>query len=152
MKRLTLIILVLISISLFSGCSLITDLIPGNKSNIVVSEKTLDITVDAAKAKSLGQYLLDSVKSLQVWREKIEKDTGNKTTLTLSVMASPDPEGMNEYEKNNYYMYVSYSNSEGLVHWYTFLINKDDNSILAFAENGDDTISVEEWAKSVGLN
>lgn len=96
--------------------------------------------------------MLDTVTSLPALRDKIEKDTGKKTTLTISVMASPDPEGITTIEKNNYYMYVSYSNSDELVHYYTFLINKDDNSILTFDQNGDDTISVEEWAKSVGLN
>lgn len=152
MKRFTLLVLMLLSISLFTGCSLFLNSTSGNKPNIVISEKTLDVTVDAAKAKSLGQYLLDSAPSLPALRDKIEKDTGKKTTLSISVMASPDPEGINIMEKNNYYMYVSYANSDETVHSYTFLINKDDNSILTFDQNGDDTISVEEWAKSVGLN
>ncbi len=48
-------------------------------------------------------------------------------------------------------MYVLFIDNNGLVKTYTFLIKEDANRILVFAENGNDTISVEEWAKSVGV-
>jgi len=152
MKKFALLVLILISIFLFTGCKLFFNSTSDAKSNIVISEKTLDMTVDKAKAKSLGQHLLDAVPPLSTLRNKLEKETGKKIKLSISVQSSPNTEGINALEKNNYYMYVSYANPDGLVHTYTFLINKDDNRILVFGENGDDTISVEEWAKSVGVN
>lgn len=144
MRKLACMILVILTFSLLAGCK--------NEPNIVINEKTLDITVDAEKAKALGQQLFDAVPALSDLRDKLEADTGKKIKLTISVQSSPNPEGINELEKNYYFMYVAYSDSNGLVKTYTFLIDQSSQEILVFAENGDDTISTEEWVTSIGLN
>ena len=151
MKRWTLLISVLLAIIFIPGCGMISGLFSDKKPSIVINEKSLDITVDAAKAKSLGEHLLASVPQLSTLRDKLERETGKKIQLAINVQSSPDPQGINDLEKNYYFIYVPYSSSDGLIKTYTFLINKDDNKILVFAENGDDTISVEEWVKNVGV-
>lgn len=144
MRKPAWLLLALITFSLLTGCK--------EEPNIVISERTLDITVTAEKAKEFGQLLFDAVPALSDLRDKLEADTGKKIKLTISVQSSPNPEGINELEKNNYFMYVAYSDSEGLVKTYTFLIDQYSKDILVFAENGDDRISTEEWAASLGLN
>jgi hypothetical protein len=143
MKRFVLIIALFICLAGLAGCA-------KTGPDIVINDKTLDVTVDATTAKALGQQLLDAVPQLSALRDRIQNETGKKIKLTISVQSSPDPNGMNDLEKNNYYMYVAYSNSQDLVKTYTFLINKD-GSINVFAENGDDVITVDDWLKNVGL-
>ncbi len=144
MRKLAWLFLVILIFSLLTGCK--------DEPNIVISERTLDITVDEEKAKALGQQLFDAVPALSDLRDKLEADTGKKIKLTISVQSSPDPKGINELVKRNYFMYVAYSDSDGLVKTYTFLMDQYSKDILVFAENGDDTISTDEWVTSVGLN
>ena len=116
MKKFVWLFLVIFILSLLAGCK--------SEPNIVISERTLDITVDAEKAKALGQQLFDAVPALSDLRDKLEAETGKKIKLSISVQSSPDPEGINELVKNNYFMYVAYSDSKGLVKTYTFLIDR----------------------------
>jgi hypothetical protein len=152
MKKIIAVISILALISQLAGCAIFQSSSSDSNAKIVISDKTLDISVDKVKAKALGQQLFDTVPALSTLRDKIEKDTGKTTKLTISVQSSPDPQGINDYEKNNYFMYVSYMNDGKLAYSYTFLMNKDDNSILVFDESGDNTISVAKWALSVGVN
>lgn len=144
MRKLAFMFLVVLIFTMLAGCK--------DEPNIVINEKTLDITVSPEKAKEMGQQLFDAVPALSDLRDKLEADTGKKIKLTISVQSSPNPEGINELEKNNYFMYVAYSDSDGLVKTYTFLIDQYSKEILVFAENGDDRISTEEWVASIGLN
>jgi hypothetical protein len=124
---------------LLAGCSFFTF----DDSDEIVS---VDKTISQGDLARVTSYLLEKVPNIRAEKTKLAGGD-KKVKLTLSIIASPDP----NYTKNDrdypfhayyYWVYVSYMTKDRLEKYDTYLVHKDLTDIYRADSETDNFIKV----------